>query len=84
MFCLNDINDGLGVRSILYSINYKIVIVRLYLYLRGRFCNLLEQKGGSVVDGAGAVCILMLIPLSLRGAADKESHTQVTSNEPIP
>ena len=54
-FCITDKDVGLGVRSILYSINYKIVIVRLYLYLRGRFCTLLEQKGGSVVDGPGAI-----------------------------
>ena len=49
-FYLNDKNDGLGVRFILYLINYKMVIVVLYLYLRERFhFFLLEQKGGSVV-----------------------------------
>ena len=64
MFCLDDINDGLGVRSILYFINYKKVIVVPCLYLRERFCFLLEQKRGCIVDGPGAVCILMLIPLS--------------------
>ena len=48
MCYLNDINDGLGVRSVLYFIDYKMVIVVLYLYLRERFCFLLEQKGESV------------------------------------
>jgi hypothetical protein len=42
MFCLDDINDGLGVRSVLYFIDYKMVIVMLYLYLRERFGVLLE------------------------------------------
>jgi hypothetical protein len=37
MFYFNNINDGLGVRFILYFINYKMVIVVLYLYLRERF-----------------------------------------------
>jgi hypothetical protein len=37
MFYLSDINDGLGIRSILYFINYKVVIVVLYLYLREKF-----------------------------------------------
>jgi hypothetical protein len=63
MFYLNGINDGLGVRSILYFINYKMVIVInykmvivvLYLYLRERFCILLEHKGVSIVDGPGVV-----------------------------
>ena len=60
MFYFNDINDGLGVRSILYFIEYKMVIVVLYLYLRERFCFLLEQKGGSVVDVvlSGWMCVL--------------------------
>ena len=31
MFHLNDKVDGLGVRSILYFINYKMVIVVLYI-----------------------------------------------------
>jgi hypothetical protein len=57
MFYLNDINDGLGIRSILYFIDYKMVIVALCLYLRERFCFLLEKKRGSVVDGPGAVLV---------------------------
>ena len=85
MFYLNDINEGLGVRSILYFINYKMVIVVLCLYLRERFCFLLEKKGGSVVGGPGAVCIYMLILLSWEGLQTRsESHIQMTSCEPIP
>ena len=66
-FHLHDLNNGLGVRSILYFINYKMITVVYYLYLRGRFCFLLELKGGRVVDGSGAVCSLMLIPFSWEG-----------------
>ena len=66
-FHLHDLNNGLGVRSVLYFTNYKMITVVYYLYLRGRFCFLLELKGGSVVDGSGAVCILMLIPFSWEG-----------------
>ena len=62
---LIDKNDGLGVRSILYFINYKMVIVVLNLYLREKFCFLLEQKGGSVVDGPGAVEFLCLSHLQI-------------------
>jgi hypothetical protein len=37
------------------------------------------------VDSAGAVCVLMLIPLSQEGLHTRsESHTQVTSYEPSP
>jgi hypothetical protein len=67
MFYFIDKNDGLGVRSILCFINYKMLVVVLNLHLRGKFCLLLEQKGGSVVAGPGAVCILMLILLSWKG-----------------
>jgi hypothetical protein len=63
MFCLNDINDGLGIRPILYLTNSKMLIVVLYLYLR-EFFFFLAQKGGSVVDRPGAVCMLILILLS--------------------
>ena len=49
MFYLNDKNDGLGVRSILYLINYKMVIVVLQIERQVLF--LLEEKGASVVDG---------------------------------
>jgi hypothetical protein len=45
VFYLNDINDRLGIRSILYLMNYKMVIVVIYLYLRERFCFLLNRKG---------------------------------------
>jgi hypothetical protein len=62
-----DKNDGLGIRPILYLINYKMIIVVLNLYLREKFCFLLEQKGGSVVDGPGDACIWMLIPFSQEG-----------------
>jgi hypothetical protein len=79
-FYLNNINDGLGVSSILYFINYKMVVVVFYLYMRESL--LLEQKGGS---GPGAVCILMLIPLPREGMRTRsESCSQVTSCEPIP
>ena len=62
-----------------------MVIVVLNLYLRERFCFLLEQEGGSVVDGPGAVCVLMLILLSWEGMQTRsDSCTQVTSCEPIP
>jgi hypothetical protein len=37
MFYFNDKNDGLGVRSTLYLINYRMVIVVLNLYLREKF-----------------------------------------------
>ena len=85
MFYFIDKNDGLGVRSILYFINYKMVIVVLYLYLRERFCLLLEKKWGSVVDEPDAVCILMLILLSWEGLLTRcESRTQVNPFEPIP
>ena len=57
IFYLNDINDGLGIRSILYFIDNKVVIVVLYLYLRERFSFLLEQKGGNVENGPGAVLV---------------------------
>ena len=57
MFYLNDINDGLGVRSILYFINYKMLIVVLYLYLSEGFVFLLEQKAGNIVDVPGAVLV---------------------------
>ena len=74
-FHLHDLNNGLGVRSVLYFTNYKMITVVYYLYLRGRFCFLLEQKGGRVVDGPGAVYMLMLIPLSWEGLQTKsESH----------
>ena len=66
MFCLNDINDGLGIRPILYLTNSKMLIVVLYLYLR-EFFFFLAQKGGRVVDRPGAVCMLILIPFSWEG-----------------
>jgi hypothetical protein len=34
VFYLIDKSNGVGIRSILYSINYKMVIVVLNLYLR--------------------------------------------------
>jgi hypothetical protein len=62
-----------------------MVVVLLYLYLRERFCLLLEQKGGSVAYRPGTVCILMLIPLSWEGLQSRsESCTTATSGEPIP
>ena len=88
MFYFIDKNDGLGVRSILYFINYKMVIVVLNLYLREKFCFLLELKGEVLmalyfVDDA---CILMLILFSQEGlfGPRNESHTQVTSCETSP
>jgi hypothetical protein len=86
LFYFIDKNDGMGVRCILYFINYKMVIVVLNLYLREKFCSLLEQKGGSVVDGTGSACILMLILLSQEGLSGRqnESLTKVTSYEPSP
>ena len=45
----------------------------------------LTGKYQSIVDGPAAVCILMLILLSWEGLwTRRESHTQVTSCEPIP
>jgi hypothetical protein len=46
MFYLNDITDGLGIRTILYFINYKMVIVVLYLYLREKFCFFIRTERG--------------------------------------
>ena len=62
--CTRKAVDGLSIRFILYFINCKMIIAVLYLYLKERFSFLLEQKGGSVMDGPAADCILMLIPLS--------------------
>ena len=47
MFYFIDKNVGFDVRSILYFINYKMVIVVLNLYLRGKSL-LIGQKGGNV------------------------------------
>ena len=44
MFYLIDKNDGLSVKSILYFINYKMVIVVLNLYLREKSL-LIGQNG---------------------------------------
>ena len=60
-----------------------MVIVVLNLYLREKFCFLIEQKGGSVVDSPGVACTLMIILLSQeRLRMRSESRTQVTSREP--
>jgi hypothetical protein len=81
VFYFIDKNGELGIRSILYFINYKMFIVVLNLYLR-RKSLLSECKGGSV-GGPGAACILMLILLSQKGLSGprNESHTQVNSCE---
>ena len=45
-----------------------MVVVVLNLYLREKFCFfLLEQKGGSVIDGPGDACIWMLTLFSQEG-----------------
>jgi hypothetical protein len=44
MFYFNDKNDGLGIRSILYLINYKMVIVVLNLFLREKFCFFIRPE----------------------------------------
>ena len=68
MFYLKGINYGLGVRSILYLINYKMVIVVLYLYLRDfGFFFIRRERRKCCVDGPDAGCILMLILLSGSG-----------------
>ena len=45
MFYFIDKNDGLGVRSILYFMNYKMVIAVLNLYLRENcLCVCVKRK----------------------------------------
>jgi hypothetical protein len=48
VFYLIDKNDGLGVRCILYFINYTLVIVVFNLHLRGK--SLLTVQKGRNVD----------------------------------
>jgi hypothetical protein len=38
-------NDGLDVRSVLYVINYKMVIIMLNLYLREKVVFYLNRNG---------------------------------------
>ena len=47
--------DRLGVRSILYIINYKMAIVVLNIERKVLF--FIRTEGGSMVDGPGAVLV---------------------------
>ena len=76
-------NDRLGVRSILYFINYKMVIVVLYLYLREKFCFFIRTERGKCCGWAWC-CLYFDANSTLLGRVADKEHTQETSCEPIP
>ena len=65
MFYLAHKNDGLGVRSILYTLQNGNSCAQLISEIKESF-NWTE-RWGSVEDSPGAVCILMLIQLPQDG-----------------
>ena len=72
MFYFIDKNDGLGVRSILYFINYKMVIVVLNLYLREKFCFFIRTERGKCCGWAWCCLYFDANSALLGGALDNK------------
>ena len=69
MFYLIVKDDRLDVKCIIYVINYKMVIVVLYLYLRERFCFFIRTERGKCCGWAWCCLYFDANSASPRGAA---------------
>lgn len=77
-------NDRLGVRSILYFINYKMVIVVLCIERKALFFIRTEREKCCRWLCATYTFMLILLSLEMLFGMRNESHTQMASCELIP